>query len=161
MSLPSVSLNFTLPPNTTSTLPAHLASPETHKVWSAVAQNAREVQVHGTTVRNPVVFQAPADTSRSLPTDSKPVDTELPPAEGFILGGDLDVFKIEKLKGTLRSWHGPAPTSVGRTLTSPVFQHVTLNQSCQVSDLFPSVVDTVFNAIKLDNVMFTYQNYAL
>lgn len=144
-----------------SVLPAHLADPQTHSIWNAVAKSADAVQVNGATIRSPVVLQAPAE-ARSLPSDAQTIDADsLPPAQGFVLGGDLDVFGVQALKGAIRSWHGPPPASAGQTSAPPVYQHVTLDKSCAISDIFPAVADTIFKEFELANVTFTYQSAVL
>lgn len=160
MSVQSVSLKPFAPSSATSQLSANVANPMVLKVWNAIGQGT-SVQIDGAVVNSPTPMKPPNSTSVPS-TDGLPKTPDpLPPSEGFIVEGNITVFGL--LEGSLRSWHGPPPASVGTVSAStpPVFQQAMLNAQHQVSDLLPGVAGTMFKYISLQNVLITYQNYIL
>jgi hypothetical protein len=161
MSTPTLALNISTPQVSNNALPAHVADPTSHKIWTAILKGAKQVVVHGLTVLNPKEEKEPIPSDGSQPLPTVTPTKDLPSVEGFVLTGDIVLFKNQKLEATYRSWHGPTPSHLAGKTRRPTFQHVSLKNSCLVSDVFPHVAAPVLSGIELDNVLLTYQNCAL
>lgn len=153
-----------IPQKAKPVLPAHLANPITHSIWSATSKQVGVVSVNGTNVRHPVARSASTLPVQPLPSSTQPNQPpSLPPACGFVLDGEIDVFGLSTLKGMLRSWHCPAPPGIGPTSASSpaIFQTVTAQQQIQITDIFPPVLDTPLKDLQLANVVITFQSHTL
>ncbi|KAG8706268.1 hypothetical protein FRC09_002495, partial [Ceratobasidium sp. 395] len=122
--------------------------PRTHVAWQAIRKNADSVKLGDVEIKKPFLV-VNDDIPGSLPL--------APPAAGFLIGGTLKVFGLDR-EVQLQSWHGPTPPDVQLGSEPPIYQRVLLG-SLRPSELIPLLEGTPFSDFELQNVIVTRQNY--
>ena len=151
---------------------AYLPLPEDHQVWSTLSKGDSNVQngvsipslqSKGLAIESPKILGPPhhENLKQGLPKAPLPAIDALPavpPSEGFIVGGTINVFGLPHVPGSLKTFHGPPPPHVGVSKASTVFQNVQID-GVGMGVLFPELAGTEFDKVKLDNVLITYQSH--
>lgn len=157
----------------------HAASHQFHhelhcETWKAAQKNQDSLTIHGTTIQNPAItFQLPSIIRNAIPEHAFSIDslensralaelpdatTELPPAEGFILTGSVDLFGNDAWKAEFYNHHGPLPTWLDKvTDEHSIYQMAVLKTDLHISSLMPAFKGTPLDGIELKNISFTYQ----
>lgn len=138
-----------------NTKTANYAQEPIHQVaWNAISKGLPFVKLGDTRISNPRL---------ELPRDIEPISSHsrTPPPTGFVLGGTIYLFGLEKYPVHLRSWHGPS-RFLARFLTggNPIYQVCTI-KTIPASEIIPLLADTPVKDLLLREVSITYQNYSL
>ena len=110
--------------------------------------------------RAPVVA-APASTGSLLsPIFSSPVLATLPPDQGFVGVGEIELFGQPGLIARFETWEGPPPPGVVVRPDTPVsVERASLADDFHFSLIIFALLDTAFDDIIFRNVSVFHQNY--
>ena len=133
-----------------------MTHPLHQNAWDAASKQLDSVMLGNTSITHPVVKQEILRDCTRHTTDPYPLT---PPASGFVLAGDIQVFGSAH-SAKFESWHGPTPLGVVVRSDVPFYQHAIIGQ-IHLSELFPLLAETPFKDFALQNVIFTYQNCVL
>ncbi|PVF92097.1 hypothetical protein CPB86DRAFT_239611 [Serendipita vermifera] len=84
----------------------------------------------------------------------------LPPPQGFLVVGNIDLFGASAVKAQLEVWQGPAPADISVQPNQPAaFERATISGDLRLSTLIPSLSGSEYDRITFRNVTFMHQNY--
>lgn len=129
--------------------------------WRAAMEGLPSLELPGLVVSSPTIayFQDEPVAGHVARHIQSAVSDILPPQDGFVLQGDVELFNTG-LVGQLEKWMGPPPEDVVVGLEPPSIEKITIAGDFHMSMLLPLLKGTPFDDITFRNVTLYHQNYA-
>ncbi|PVF91963.1 hypothetical protein CPB86DRAFT_718410 [Serendipita vermifera] len=165
------------------------ADAESTRLWQAANAGVSSMAIRGIRLSEPKVAQPPTIPDKPLNTDVPTSDflihtplitrsgnfarrgagemlpivlapDSLPPPQGFLVVGNIDLFGVSAVKAQLEVWQGPAPADIIVQPNKPAaFECATIGGDLRLSTLIPRLSGSEYDRITLRNVTFMHQNY--
>ncbi|PVF92098.1 hypothetical protein CPB86DRAFT_844605 [Serendipita vermifera] len=165
------------------------ADAESTRLWQAANAGVSSMAIRGIRLSEPKVAQPPTipDTplNADIPTSGSLIHTplitrsrnlarrgagemlpivlapdSLPPPQGFLVVGNIDLFGVSAVKAQLEVWQGPAPAGITVQPNKPAaFERATIGGDLRLSTLIPRLSGSEYDRVTFRNVTFMHQNY--
>ncbi|PVF91964.1 hypothetical protein CPB86DRAFT_718414 [Serendipita vermifera] len=162
---------------------------ESARLWQAANGGISSMTIRGIRLSEPKVAQRPTIPNKPLHSDvltseslvHSPLITRsrnlvrhaadaalpvvlapdtLPPPQGFLVVGNIDLFGLSAVKAQLEVWHGPAPAGIIVQPNKPAaFERATIGGDLRLSTLIPRLSGSEYDRVTFRNMTFMHQNY--
>jgi hypothetical protein len=97
-------------------------------------------------------------SSTALPIVAAP--SSLPPSQGFVVIGDIELFGVSDAKAQLEIWEGPAPDGITvQPNEPPSIERASITGDLHLSSIIPLLSGSKFDRITFRNIVVYHQNY--
>jgi hypothetical protein len=86
--------------------------------------------------------------------------SSLPPSQGFVIVGDIELFGVSDAKAQLEIWEGPAPDGIiVQPNEPPSIERASVTGQFHLSSLIPFLSGSEFDRFTFQNIVVYHQNY--
>ncbi|PVF94618.1 hypothetical protein CPB86DRAFT_712792 [Serendipita vermifera] len=162
---------------------------ESTRLWQAANAGISSMTIRGIRLSEPQVAQPPTVPNKPLNPDAPASESlvhaplitrsrnfvrraadaalpivlapdSLPPPQGFLVVGNIDLFGVSSVKAQLEVWQGPAPAGITVQPNKPAaFERATIGGDLRLSTIIPRLSGSEYDLFTFRNVTFMHQNY--